>query len=137
VRETQNPSTMQTLKNVCNDSVPPVIENGITIMFDNGHSLGDCLTVVPPPGHVCIDLHSKEQSTVFCGDILHNSVQVRLWHWNTVFFDNPTQAKQSRHDMLSLCAESGALRMPMYFGQLHAARVKSKYGTFSLDFTYR
>ena len=113
----------------------------MTIMFDNGYSLDDCLTVVPAPGHtpghVRIDLRSKDQSRVFYGDILHNPVQVPLWHWNTVFFDNPTQAKQSHHDVLSLCAESGALLMPMYFGQPHAARVKSKYGTFSVDFNYR
>jgi hypothetical protein len=74
---------------------------------------------------------------LFCGDIHHNSVQVPLWHWNTVFFDNPTQAKPSHHDVLSLCAKSGALRMPMYFGRPHAVRVKLKYGTFSFDFNYR
>ena len=113
----------------------------MTIMFDNGYSLDDYLTVVHAPGHtpghVRIDLRSKEQSTVFCGDILHNQVQVPRWHWNTVFFDNPTQAKQSRHDVLSLCAESGALLMPMHFGQPHAARVKSKYGTFSVNLNYQ
>ena len=88
---------MQTLKNVCNDSVPPVVENGMTTMFDNSYSLGDCLTVVPAPGHtpghVRIDLRSKEQSAVFCCDVLHNPVQVPLCHWNTVFCDNLTQAK--------------------------------------------
>jgi glyoxylase-like metal-dependent hydrolase (beta-lactamase superfamily II) len=43
---------MQTLKNVYNDSVLPVVENGMTIMFDNGYSLDDCLTVVLAPGHM-------------------------------------------------------------------------------------
>jgi hypothetical protein len=42
---------MQTLKYVYNDSVLPVVENGMAIMFDNGYSLDDCLTVVPAPGH--------------------------------------------------------------------------------------
>ncbi|MSP31449.1 MAG: MBL fold metallo-hydrolase [Pseudolabrys sp.] len=136
----RDPATQQTLKNVYNDSVLPVVENGMAVMFDNGYSLDDCLTIVPAPGHtpghVRIDLRSKEQSAIFCGDVLHNPVQVPLWHWNTVFCDNPTQAKQSRHDVLSLCAESGALLMPMHFGQPHAARVKSKNSTFVVDFKY-
>jgi glyoxylase-like metal-dependent hydrolase (beta-lactamase superfamily II) len=140
VRESARPFHHAEFKK-CLQRQLPVVENDLTIMFDNGYSLDDCLTVVPArghtPGHVRIDLRSKEQSAVFCGDVLHNPVQVPLWHWNTVICDNPTQAKQSRHDVLSLCAESGALLMPMHFGQPHAALIKSKYGTFSVDFNNR
>ena len=47
----RDPATQQTLKNVYNDSVLPVVENGMAVMFDNGYSLDDCLTIVPAPGH--------------------------------------------------------------------------------------
>jgi glyoxylase-like metal-dependent hydrolase (beta-lactamase superfamily II) len=112
----------------------------MAVMFDNGYSLDDCLTVLPAPGHtpghVRFDLRSRGRLAVFCGDVLHNPIQVPLPHWNTVFCDNPAQAEQSRYEVLSHCAESGALLMPMHFGQPHIAHIKSKNGTFSVNFNY-
>jgi glyoxylase-like metal-dependent hydrolase (beta-lactamase superfamily II) len=131
-------STQQALKNVYNDSVLPIIESGKAVLFDDTYGLDDSLTILPAPGHtkghVRIDLKSRDQNAIFCGDVIHNPVQVPLWHWNTVFCEDPQQATKTRHDVLSHCAETGALLMPIHFGKPHAARIIANNNGFDVDF---
>jgi glyoxylase-like metal-dependent hydrolase (beta-lactamase superfamily II) len=135
-KKAQQQETMQALKNVYNDSVLPVVESGRAIMFSETYSLDDALTVVPAPGHtpghVRIDLRSRSESAVFCADVLHNPVQIPLWHWNTIFCEDPEQAKRTRHEVLCHCADTGALLMPCHFGRPHVARVSRRQDTFEV-----
>jgi glyoxylase-like metal-dependent hydrolase (beta-lactamase superfamily II) len=130
--------TPEGIKNVYNDSVLPVVESGKAVLCDDTYALDDQLTLRPAPGHtpahVRVDLRSRNESAVFCGDAIHNPVQVPLWHWNTVFCANPEQAKQTRHDILAHCAETGALLMPIHFGRPHVAKINSQNGRFGIDF---
>lgn len=132
-------ATSQGLKNVYNDSVLPVVESGKAVLFDNNYGLDDCLTLLPAPGHtpghIRIDLTSRNQSAVFCGDVIHSPLQVALWHWNTVFCSDPKQATQTRHDVLAHCAETGALLMPIHFGTPFVSHIKSRGDAFEVDFS--
>ncbi len=132
-------ATQQALKNVYNDSVLPVVETGRAVLFEDTYGLDDCLTVLPAPGHtpghVRIDLKSQDQSAVFCGDVLHSPLQIVLPHWNSVFCSNPGQAAQTRRDVLSHCAETDALLMPIHFGIPYVAHIRSVTSGFEMDFT--
>jgi glyoxylase-like metal-dependent hydrolase (beta-lactamase superfamily II) len=136
----QREATQQALKNVYNDSVLPVVESGKAVLFQDTYGLDDCLTVVPAPGHtpghVRIDLKSREQSAVFCGDVLHSPLQIVLPHWNSVFCSDPKQAAQTRRDVLSHCAETGALLMPIHFGIPYVAHIRSVTSGFEMDFPH-
>jgi glyoxylase-like metal-dependent hydrolase (beta-lactamase superfamily II) len=129
-------ATMQALKNVYNDSVLPIVESGRALMFDDTYALDDSLTVIQAPGHtpgqVRVDLRSREQNAVFCADVLHNPVQVPLWHWNTIFCEDPEQAKRTRHDVLAQCADTGALLLPAHFGTPHVARIARQNDGFEV-----
>jgi glyoxylase-like metal-dependent hydrolase (beta-lactamase superfamily II) len=137
---TQRETTQQALKNVYSDSILPIVESGKAVLFQDTYGLDDCLTVVPAPGHtpghVRIDLKSREQNAVFCGDVLHSPLQIVLPHWNSVFCSDPKQAAQTRRDVLSHCAETGALLMPIHFGIPYVAHIRSVTSGFEMDFPH-
>jgi glyoxylase-like metal-dependent hydrolase (beta-lactamase superfamily II) len=135
----KNPQTPAFERNTYNDSVLPVIEAGKAVLVDDGHACDDCLTVRAAdghtPGHVR-DLASRDRRAVFSGDALHNPVQVPLWRWNSTFCVDRDRARQSRHAILSHCAESGALLLPAHFGTPHAARIRARGDSFELDWDW-
>ncbi|HKU96945.1 MAG TPA: MBL fold metallo-hydrolase [Vineibacter sp.] len=127
-------------RNTYNDSVLPVVEKGMAVMVEDGHACDDTLTVRAAeghtPGHVRVDLASRDRRAVFSGDALHNPVQVPLWRWNSVFCTDCDQARRTRHGILAHCAETGALLMPAHFCNPHAARIKAKGDAFELDWDW-
>src|SRR3972149_5064291 len=62
-------------RNVYQDSVLPVVEKGMAVLVHGTHSVDDCFTIHPAPGHTpgtCrADLESGGEGAIFCGDIIH------------------------------------------------------------------
>ncbi len=135
--EAKAPGTEAYQVNTYNDSVLPVVEAGKALMVEAGHQCDDCLTVRSAaghtPGHIRVDLASGSRRAIFSGDALHNPVQVPLWRWNSRFCADRERARQTRHDLLADCVETGALLMPAHFAPPHAAYVKAKGDRFDLD----
>lgn len=125
-------------RNVYQDSVLPVVEKGMAVMVHGTHSVDDCFTIQPAPGHTpgtCrADLESAGASAVFCGDIIHTPLQVPYWQQTSRTCEDKRQAARSRHELLSACAERRALLMPMHFGPPYVARINASTRGFSLDF---
>jgi hypothetical protein len=67
---------------------------------------------------------------VFCGDILHQAIQIFHPEWNSIGCADQVNARRSRRLVLERCAGSGALLMPTHFGAPFVCHVDAKSDTF-------
>jgi glyoxylase-like metal-dependent hydrolase (beta-lactamase superfamily II) len=120
------------------DSVIPIVEARLSQMVDGVHTVDEHLSLDPRPGHtpgtVAINLASRGQKALFCGDILHHAIQVYHPEWNSFACADQVNARKSRRQVLEDCAGSGALLMPAHFGAPFVCRVDHKGGSFTPRF---
>lgn len=119
------------------ESVLPVYEAGLVDFIDDEPQLECGLRVERMPGHTPGSLHyrlvSGGEEGVFCGDIMHSALQVRLPQVNTWIDHSPAQARASRELFLARAAESGALVMPTHFGFPHCGHIRREGDGFRFD----
>lgn len=125
-------------RNLYADSVLPVVEAGLAQLLDGAHQVDDSFTILPAPGHTpgnCrADVLSRGARASFCGDMLHTPLQVVHWEVNSRPCEDKVQARKSRYEVLSFCAEHDALLLPMHFGPPYASRIRRASGDrFRLD----
>jgi glyoxylase-like metal-dependent hydrolase (beta-lactamase superfamily II) len=120
------------------DSVIPIVEARLSQMVDGAHTVDEHLSLDPRPGHtpgtVAINLASRGQKALFCGDILHHAIQVYHPEWNSFACADQVNARKSRRQVLEDCAGSGALLMPAHFGAPFVCRVDHKGESFTPRF---
>lgn len=123
---------------VYNDSVLPVVEAGLAQIVDGEHAVDDMIRLEPAPGHtpghVVVKLESHDRRGVFCGDVLHNVVQVYEPDWNSAFCEDPGQARQTRRRVLGYCADADALLFPTHFGAPFVAAIRRATEGFRHEF---
>jgi hypothetical protein len=116
------------------DSVEPIVEAGRADLVPGAHVVDEHLTLEPAPGHtpgtMAITLASRGARAVFCGDILHQAIQVYHPEWNSFACEDAVNARKSRRLVLERCAGSGALLMPTHFGAPFVCRVDAKGDAF-------
>lgn len=124
------------MENVWADSIAPILQAGLVETWDGEHVIDGLLHLEAAPGHTpgnaVIKLHSKGESGVFIGDMLHSPVQFGLPHWNSCLCEDPGAAQQSRMKMLDWASDEGALIFAGHFGDDKAAEVSRSGSTFSL-----
>jgi glyoxylase-like metal-dependent hydrolase (beta-lactamase superfamily II) len=77
-----------------------------------------------------ITLRSRDARAVFCGDILHQAIQIFHPEWNSFACEDAENARRSRRKVLEHCAGSGALLLPTHFGAPFVCRVDAKGDAF-------
>ena len=111
-----DPATGPVNQNSFRDGVIPIVEARLSQMVDGAHTVDEHLSLEPRPGHtpgtVAINLASRGQKALFCGDILHHAIQVYHPEWNSFACADQINARKSRRQVLEDCAGSGALLMP-------------------------
>ena len=116
------------------DSVQPVADAGLVDLVSGMHVVDEHLTLEPAPGHtpgtMFITLESRGASAMFCGDILHQAIQLFHPEWNSFACEDQDNARKSRRVVLERCAGSGALLMPTHFGAPFACHVDARSGGF-------
>jgi len=116
------------------DSVAPILEAGLADLVSGLHTVDEHLALEPAPGHtpgtMFITLASHGARAVFCGDILHQAIQIFHPEWNSVACADQVKARRSRRLVLETCAGSGALLMPTHFGAPFVCHVDAKGDTF-------
>ena len=116
------------------DSVAPIAEAGLADLVSGLHTVDQHLTLEPAPGHtpgtMFITLASHGARAVFCGDILHQVIQIFHPEWNSLGCQDQVNARGSRRLVLEKCAGSGALLMPTHFGAPFVCHVDAKGDTF-------
>jgi glyoxylase-like metal-dependent hydrolase (beta-lactamase superfamily II) len=117
------------------DSVEPIAEAGLADLVSGTHVVDEHLTLEPAPGHtpgtMFITLSSRGARAMFCGDILHQAIQVFHPEWNSFACEDQENARKSRRVVLERCAGSGALLMPTHFGAPFVCYIDAKGEQFA------
>ena len=116
------------------ESVLPVIAAGQDEMVGPDHQLGDCITLLPTPGHtpghVSVLLDSDGERAIITGDALHITPQ--CWHpeWEFVFDTDGSKAVASRRWLLEQAAENQWHVLGTHFTLPSVGLVNSGNGAF-------
>lgn len=121
-------------QNVFEDSVAPVHEEGLTVLWEGSHRIDANLRLDAAPGHTpgssVLTLESGTDRAVFVGDLLHSPVQILEPDHNSCFCEDPAQARATRHKVLGWAADNHALLVPAHLGGHGAAEVARDGGGF-------
>lgn len=116
------------------DSVRPILQAGRAEWAGDGFEIAPHITLGAHPGHtpgsMVMRVSSGEARAMFCGDIVHHPAQIYEPDWNSIFCEDPTQARETRRRVLNEAADSGALLIPAHFGGDHVVRVVRDDGGF-------
>jgi glyoxylase-like metal-dependent hydrolase (beta-lactamase superfamily II) len=120
------------------DSILPVVETGQALIVDDGHELDGHLWIEPAPGHtpgnVVIQLASRGERGVFCGDVLHHPIQVAHPEWSAAFCEDRVQSAATRRRFVAAHADTGTIVMPAHFPAPTAGRIRSHGERWRYDF---
>ena len=103
-------------------------------LVDDGYTLDDNLSMEAAhghsPGHMLIRAKDAGKTGIFCGDVIHNVLQVRYPDVNSMTCEDPAQAAATRHRVLSECADHGHLLLPAHLGKPHFGRISRAHNAF-------
>lgn len=109
-------------------SVIPIVEAGRVDLVDDGHELGPGLRLVPLPGHTSgqmgLSVDYPRHRAIFCGDAVHNPVQIFQPGLSTSSCSDPQLAHETRTKILAEAADSGRLVIPAHFRGSRCAHIR-------------
>jgi len=114
---------------VFEDSVLPLMEaQQARVVPDAGEETVDGIRFLPTPGHsighMAIELRSRGETALFCGDVMHSPLQVHRPDWNSTFCLDQAQARSSRRWLLEHAVKTGASLFPAHFPEVSAGVVR-------------
>ncbi|WP_406666185.1 MBL fold metallo-hydrolase [Gallaecimonas sp. GXIMD1310] len=117
------------------DSILPLIlTNQLQVVPAAGAQVLPGIHFIPSPGHcaghMTIALESQGETAYFCGDIMHNAIQVAAPEVNSGFCANPALATHTRKAFLAQAASKQALVLPAHFRESSAGRISIQEGHF-------
>ena len=119
------------------ESVLPVVEAGQVELVEAGHTLGDCVSLMPTPGHTpghfSTIIKSRNHEAIITGDALHSSAQ--CWHpeWHFKYDDDAEMAVTSRKRLLENASETGCIILGSHFALPSLGRIRAEKGAFRWD----
>jgi glyoxylase-like metal-dependent hydrolase (beta-lactamase superfamily II) len=122
------------LKDPVDDSVRPVMAEGLSELVDDAHRLTDevWLESTPghTPGHFSVRISSAGQNAVITGDMMHHPVQCRYPEWDDNFDNDGPLAKKTRRAFCERYADTGTLVFGTHFATPSAGKIAKKDGSF-------
>lgn len=119
------------------DSVMPIVNEGLAVMMRPGMEIAHCLVVEPAPGHspgqVALRIRSRGEEALFCGDIVHNPIQIAEPHINSGYCLWPDVARKTRQTFLANAADRNALVLPVHFGEPYSGFVRREGDGFRFE----
>ncbi|MHC2337040.1 MBL fold metallo-hydrolase [Bradyrhizobium sp. USDA 4454] len=116
-------------------SVIPIVEAGRVDLVDDGHELGPGLRLVPLPGHTSgqmgLMVDYAQHRAVFCGDAIHNPLQVFQPGLSTSTCVDQQLARETRTNILAEAADSGRLVVPAHFRGARCAHIRRDGGGYA------
>jgi len=118
------------LKGPVDDSVRPVVAEGMSQLVDDAHRLTDevWLESTPghTPGHFSVRISSRGEEAVITGDLMHHPILCRYPEWDNKFdYDGP-RAKKTRRAFCERYADSGVLVLGTHFATPSAGRIRKQ-----------
>ena len=127
------------LKDPVDDSVRPVIAEGMSQFVDDRHRVTDevWLEATPghTPGHFTVRISSQGEDAVVSGDLMHHPIQCRYPEWDNVFDNDGAMAKKTRRAFCERYADSGILVFGTHFATPSAGVISRKDGSFRFAMT--
>src|SRR6516162_4418999 len=115
------------LKDPVEDSVRPVMADGMSELVDDKHKITDevWLESTPghTPGHFSVRISSQGQEAVITGDLMHHPVQCQHPEWNCGFDSDPELARQTRREFLQRYADQSVLVFGTHFASPSAGHI--------------
>jgi len=122
------------LKDPVDDSVRPVMAEGLSVLVDDRHRITDevWLESTPghTPGHFTVRISSRGEDAVITGDLMHHPVQCRHPEWDNLFDNDGTMAKKTRRAFCERYADSRTLVFGTHFATPSAGRIVARDGSF-------
>jgi len=110
--------------NCFEDCVMPVVEAGQAVLVDDGHEIDGALSVEASYGHTLghcsVRAHSKGETGIFCGDIMHSPLEMAYPDVNTYACEDQDAARATRRKLLEEAAEHGHALLPAHFPDPYA-----------------
>ena len=86
------------------DSVRPVIEAGLTELFEPDRALTSEVSLVSTPGHspghISVSIQSRGESAMVTGDLIHHPCQIAQPRWTSPFDYDQAQSLKTRLEFL-------------------------------------
>ena len=122
------------LKDPVEDSVRPVMAEGMATLVDGKHKVTDEIwfesTPGHTPGHFAIRISSKGQDAVITGDLMHHPIQCRYPEWDDNFDTDGPLAKKTRRQFCETYADKPVLVFGTHFATPSAGKIVKKDDSF-------
>ena len=121
-------------KESVDDSVRPVMSDGLTKLVDEKERITDevWLESTPghTPGHFSVRISSNGQNAVITGDMMHHPIQCLYPEWDDVFDNDGPLAKKTRRAFCERYADTGTLVFGTHFATPSAGKIVKHDGAF-------
>ena len=102
-----------------NDSILPVIKSGQAVLVDSNHRIDTGIQLEPAyghtPGNIIVNVESKGDQAVLCGDVIHHPLQLLKPMWSSNFCYDPELSRKTRLNLLNRCAGAKIAILPAHF----------------------
>ncbi len=121
-------------KESVDDSVRPVMSDGLTKLVDEKERITDEVWLEPTPGHTpghfSVRISSQGQNAVITGDMMHHPIQCLYPEWDDVFDNDGPLAKKTRRAFCERYADTGTLVLGTHFATPSAGKIVKHDGAF-------
>ena len=122
------------LKDPVDDSVRPVMAEGMAELVDDKYKITDEVwfesTPGHTPGHFAVRISSKGQDAVITGDLMHHPIQCKYPEWDDNFDSDGPAAKKTRRAFCEKYADSGVQVFGTHFATPSAGKIVKKGDSF-------
>ena len=123
---------------VFRESVLPIMEAGQAVLVDTDYALDDEVWLEPAPGHteghVAVNLASKGERAVMCGDLMHSPIQLAHPDWSPNFDFDPALSARTRREFLDAHCETDTLVLTAHFPSPSVGHVVPRDAGFGIDY---
>src|SRR6185295_4300503 len=123
-------------KESVDDSVRPVISDGLAKLVDEKERITEevWLESTPghTPGHFSVRISSNGQNAIITGDMMHHPIQCLYPEWDDVFDNDGPLAKKTRRAFCERYADTGTLVLGTHFATPSAGKIVKHDGAFRL-----
>jgi len=120
------------------DSVRPIVEGGLADLVETDHRLTDEVTLEPTPGHtpghVSVRIHSRSESALITGDMIHHPCQFVHPEWSASVDFDPDESRATRQSFVRESADQPVLIIGSHFAGPTAGRVVRDGTAWRLDY---
>ena len=124
---------------VFRENVLPVMEAKQAVLVDMDYALDDEIWLEPTPGHtpghVAVNLASKGERAVMCGDLMHSPIQLAEPGWSPNFDHDGVQSAETRKTFLDSHCETDTIVLTAHFPSPSVGHVVP-HAERAFDFSY-